>query len=92
MDSPMFANDDAGRAMLGSERARWARAVGDGAPPVQPGVGYLTFELLDRAAATLELRTEFVPSHGPAGWRVRRELGRLRLGRAPAAFGVWVAR
>jgi hypothetical protein len=52
----------------------------------------LTFDLLTRAASALGLRAEFFPSRGPLGWRVRRELGRIRLGRAPAAFGVWVAR
>jgi SAM-dependent methyltransferase len=92
MDSPMFVTDRAGLAMLDAQRRRWAEACGDGTGPVQPGVGYLTFDLLARAADALGLRAEFFPSRGPLGWRVRRELGRIRLGRAPAAFGVWVAR
>jgi SAM-dependent methyltransferase len=90
MDSPMFGSDRAGMAMLDAQRRRWADATGEG--PVQPGVGYLTFSLMARAAELLRLRAEFFPSRGPFGWRVRRELGRIRLGRAPAAFGVWVAR
>ena len=54
-------------------------------------IGYLTFDGLDRAAERLGRRTCFVPSRGPLAWRARRTLARLRLGRAPAAFGVWVA-
>jgi len=92
MDSPMFVTDSAGMAMLDAQRRRWAEADGNGAAPVQPGVGYLTFELLKRAAGELGLRAEFFRSRGPLGWRIRRELGRIRLGRAPAAFGMWVAR
>jgi SAM-dependent methyltransferase len=91
MDSPMFVTDRAGMAMLDAQRRRWAEVPGGGGP-VQPGVGYLTFDLLKRAAADLGLRAEFFPSRGPLGWRLRRELGRIRLGRAPAAFGVWVAK
>jgi hypothetical protein len=59
---------------------------------VRVGVGYLTFADLDRAAAPLGRRARFMASRGTLAWRVRRQLGRLRLKRAPAAFGVWVAR
>ena len=59
---------------------------------VRPGAGYLTFELLGAIADRLELRQEFVPSRGPLCWRMRRHLARVKLGRAPAAFGLWVAR
>ena len=43
-------------------------------------------------AARLELRPEFVASRGTLRWRLRRQLSRVKLGRAPAAFGLWVAR
>jgi hypothetical protein len=57
-----------------------------------PGRGYLTFALLAAAAERLNLRPEFVPSRGPLRWRMGRQLARVKLGRAPAAFGLWVAR
>jgi hypothetical protein len=59
--------------------------------PLRPGAGFLTFAALDRAASALGMEGRFFPSRGPLRWRLRREIGRLRLGRAPAAFGVWVA-
>jgi SAM-dependent methyltransferase len=90
MDSPMFACARDGEAMVSSQEATMAIACG--LPQVvRPGVGYLTFDGLDRAAERLGRRTCFVPSRGPLAWRARRTLARLRLGRAPAAFGVWVA-
>lgn len=90
VDSPMFADDETGRSMVADEdrRLRAEHGVED---VVRPGLGYLTFEALDRAAAALGLRSRFVPSTGPLGWRARRQVARWRIGRSPAAFGVWVA-
>jgi SAM-dependent methyltransferase len=91
VDSPMFDRDEDGRSMVVSERRRMA--LEHGVPDAGgPGLGYLTFEALDRLAASFGLHSAFTPSHGPVGWRVRRRLARVRLGRRPAAFGVWVAR
>ena len=90
MDSPMFARDEEGQAMVADERRKLAVEHGV-ENAVRPGVGFLTFAALERAASCLGLRGLFVPSHGSMGWRVRRQFARLRLGRAPAAFGVWVA-
>ena len=59
---------------------------------VRPGVGFLTFARLAGIAEKLALRPQFVPSRGPLGWRLRRGVARVRLRRAPAAFGLWVAR
>ena len=90
MDSPMFTTDEDGRAMV-------ADRIGDMAaryrlPTVLwPGVGYLTFAALHRAATTLHARERFFASRGSWSWRAHRALARLRLGRRPAAFGVWVA-
>lgn len=44
------------------------------------------------AARRLGMQGRFIQLHGPLLWRVRREAGRYWLGRAPAAFGVWMAR
>lgn len=90
MDSPMFHADADGRAMTRA-KARQFHAYGI-ATVIEPGNGYVTFDTLDRAAATMEMQAAFVPSRGPLGWRVRRQLAKVRLRRAPAAFGLWVAR
>lgn len=91
MDSPMFAHARDGVKMVNEKLQRFASEYGlvDG---VHPGVGFLTFESLAGAAGSVNLRHEFVPTRGPLGWRLRRSCARLRLGRAPAAFGLWVAR
>jgi hypothetical protein len=60
--------------------------------PLLPGAGFLTFDGLDQAGAGLGLRGRFIASRGPLAWRVRRRIARLRLGRSPAAFGLWVGR
>jgi SAM-dependent methyltransferase len=91
MDSPMFRAEDDGSAMVGAEVMRFRNQCGC-ATVVQPGVGYLTFARLAGIAEKLALRPQFVPSRGPLGWRLRRGAARVRLRRAPAAFGLWVAR
>jgi SAM-dependent methyltransferase len=91
MDSPMFLADRDGSAMVVDMLRRFTDDCGltDAEPH---GVGYLTFTMLTGIAERLRLRPQFVPSRGPLGWRLRRQLARVRLGRSPAAFGLWVAR
>lgn len=91
MDSPMFRADRDGSAMVSAKAQRFACDYGF-RDVVQPGLGYLTFARLAGIAEQLALRPMFVPSRGPIGWRLRRSLARVRLRRAPAAFGLWVAR
>jgi hypothetical protein len=90
MDSPMFAREADGRAMLEDQR-RIMESEHGLTDVVRPGAGFLTFAQLEIAAAALGLRGRRFPSHGPLGWRISRQIARLRLARAPAAFGLWVA-
>ena len=91
MDSPMFGADRDGSQMVSDSLRRFTALCGiTGA--VQQGIGYLTFATLAAIAERLNLRPQFVPSRGPLTWRLRRNFARLRLRRAPAAFGLWVAR
>jgi ubiquinone/menaquinone biosynthesis C-methylase UbiE len=90
MDSPMFASSRDGQAMVDAQARAFSTRYGV-ADVVRAGVGFLTFADLDCAAAALGLRARFFPSRGPMRWRVGRRLARLRLRRAAAAFGVWVA-
>ena len=91
MDSPMFSADGDGSAMVGALLRRFMFECGC-TGVVQPGAGYLTFARLAGIAERLALRPQFVPSRGSLGWRLRRSVARVRLRRAPAAFGLWVAR
>jgi len=91
MDSPMFRYDRDGAAMIDDKHRRFRHdlAIAD---TVQPGVGYLTYARLGAIARSLDLQPQFVPTRGPLPWRLRRHLARVRLRRAPAAFGLWMAR
>jgi SAM-dependent methyltransferase len=91
MDSPMFGGDGDGTQMVGDALRRFTDVYGIG-DAVQQGIGYVTFATLGAIADRLNLRPQFVPSRGPLSWRLRRNLARFRLRRAPAAFGLWVAR
>src|SRR5439155_220844 len=91
MDSPMFARDGDGRAMAADVSARFESECGV-SDVVRTGPGYLTYASLDAVAATLGLRSEFLLSRGSIGWRLRRWRGGIRLGRAPAAFGLWIGK
>lgn len=90
MDSPMFAREADGRAMVADEDRRMQSEHGL-TDVVRPGIGFLTFAAIQRAFRSLGLTGQFFRSRGPMAWRARRQLAWLRLGRAPAAFGVWVA-
>lgn len=91
MDSPMFRTDGDGVAMVGAKMRSFIADYGFTAV-VPSGAGYLTFDGLARLAEKLALRPQFVPSRGSFGWRLSRRVARVRLRRAPASFGLWVAR
>ena len=89
MDSPVFRRDADGEAMIADLQQRLQ--VEDGlVAPIRAGVGFLTYARMERAFQTLGLRCRFLRSRGPLVWRLRRQIGRWRLGRQPATFGVWV--
>lgn len=91
MDSPMFRAARDGAAMIADCVRQFTQQYGL-RDVVRPGFGYLTFGALAASADALQMEAEFVPSRGPLAWRLRRHLARIRLGRQPAAFGMWVAR
>jgi SAM-dependent methyltransferase len=90
MDSPMFRDDADGHRMVSDKLAQFRTRYGL-TDIVHPSVGFLTEAMLARAAQTIALRGRFYPSRGPLVWRARRRLSSIRMRRAAAAFGVWVA-
>jgi len=90
MDSPMFRADRDGSAMVDEKMRHFVLDCGL-ADAVPQGIGYFTFARLAAIADQLQLRPSFLPSRGPLRWRLARQLARVRLRRAPAAFGLWVA-
>ena len=91
MDSPMFADERDGEAMV-ADRHRQMQSDHGLTSVVRPGLGFLTFPLLAAAAARLGLCGAFYRSRGSFLLQARRPFARLKLGRPPAAFGLWVAR
>ncbi len=91
VDSPMFVRAVDGEAMVIDHLARLTADYGI-REPIRPGQGYLTFTGVEGACEAAGLRASFIRSRGVLPWRVRRQFARLKLRRAPAAFGVWVAR
>jgi SAM-dependent methyltransferase len=91
MDSPMFTTDRDGEAMVAGQ-LRQIAIDHEVLWPLQPGRGFLTFAALENAGRRLGLHGVFYRSRGPISWRLGRQMARFRLRRAPAAFGVWVAR
>jgi SAM-dependent methyltransferase len=90
VDSPMFADERDGDGMVRDKR--WQLKHVHGLDDVSTGVGYLTYDWLDRTARSIGMAGRFLPSRGPLGWRLKRRVSRRSIGREPAAFGVWVAR
>jgi SAM-dependent methyltransferase len=91
MDSPIFHEDVDGVAMIADTVHRFAEQYGL-QNIIRQGRGYLTFALLAESANAMRLDAEFVLSRGSLAWRLGRAVARLRQGRQPAAFGLWVAR
>jgi len=91
MDSPTFVRAADGETMTTDLLARLA-ADHQLDQPVRAGQGYVTFSGVEEACERAGLKATFARSRGVLPWRVRRQFARLKLRRAPAAFGVWVAR
>ena len=91
MDSPMYHHDADGHAMVAEKLRRFRTEYGL-THVVHPSVGFLTPASLAHVVAPFGLHGRFFRSRGPLRWRVGRELARIRMRRAPAAFGVWLAR
>lgn len=90
MDSPVFV-DDVDGALMCMRRQRHFRERYGLSAPIQSGLGYLTFDALDRAAATLSREATFVVSRGPVRWEAGRWWRRLLGHDVEPSFGVWVA-
>ena len=91
MDSPVFEDPADGEAMVAQQLEALSSSYSI-EQPIRPGVGFLTFGGLQRMASRIGRGARFFASHGPILWRLRRTWSARQLGRAPAAFGVWVAR
>jgi SAM-dependent methyltransferase len=86
MDSPVFATESDGLRMLSDRRRRFAEYLD---APIGWGVGFLTIDLLERAASESNVSVRRVASAGGLRWAVKRWIAGQKLGRQPATFGIW---
>lgn len=89
MDSPAFPGDEAGRRMLAGVGEKLEAEYGLG-EVIRPGRGYLTEAGVVEAGRQIGLEFRYVPSRGNLIDELRRRAAGVRLGRAPASFGLWI--
>ncbi|HET6765338.1 MAG TPA: class I SAM-dependent methyltransferase [Longimicrobiaceae bacterium] len=94
VDSPFYARDGDGAAMVAEKRAHAAERFGGRADVLlsQPFIEYLTADGLRDASADLDLRWHRHRVAYPLWYEVRPLIARLRRRRAPSRFDLWVAR
>jgi SAM-dependent methyltransferase len=92
IDSPFYANDADGQAMIAEKKVRGACHFGSGADVLLAPdfIEYLTRERLARAAPALAWTRQRV--RYPLWYEMRPLLARLRGRRAPSRFDLWTAR
>jgi SAM-dependent methyltransferase len=93
LDSPFYATDAAGAAMVAEKHARAGQQFGARAADLLgvPAIEYLTRDRLERATAGLSLSWRRHAVRYPLWYRVRPLLAALRRRRSPSRFDLWEA-
>lgn len=93
LDSPFYARDADGEAMVAEKRAYAAQKFGDRADALLalPFIEYLTRGRLAAASAGLGLSWRRRRVRYPLWYEIRPLVARLRGGRIPSRFDLWVA-
>jgi SAM-dependent methyltransferase len=86
MDSPVFATESDGRRMVLERQRGFAEYLNK---PIGWGVGFLTIDLLERAASESRVSVRRIASRGGPGWAFMRWIAAQKLRREPASFGIW---
>ena len=94
LDSPFYARDADGAAMVAEKRAHAAERFGGRADALLalPFIEYLTADGLRDASAALDLTWRRHRVAYPLWYEVRPLVARLRRRRVPSRFDLWVAR
>jgi SAM-dependent methyltransferase len=93
LDSPFYARDAQGAAMVAEKHAHAAERFGDRAQSLLalPHIEYLTAERLRRASAALGLAWQRRRVRYPLWYELRPLAARLRRKRMPSRFDIWTA-
>jgi SAM-dependent methyltransferase len=89
MDSPVYHDAGSGVKMLEERRAQFLARHGFASDSIA-SEGFLTYARMDGFGRALGIRWRHVRPFYGLRWALRPWLARLRGGREPAAFGLWV--
>ncbi|WKZ34435.1 MAG: class I SAM-dependent methyltransferase [Anaerolineales bacterium] len=89
MDTPVYRDTNSGVKMLEERSARFLAGCGFASDSIA-SEGFLTYARLDELGRTLGIRWRHVRPFYGLRWVLRPWLARLRGGREPAEFGLWV--
>jgi SAM-dependent methyltransferase len=91
LDSPFYATDEAGAAMVAEKHARAALQFGARAPDLLgvPAIEYLTRPRLERASRELALTWRRHAVRYPLWYEARPTVAALLRRRPPSRFGLW---
>jgi ubiquinone/menaquinone biosynthesis C-methylase UbiE len=91
MDSPVYHNAKSGEQMAAERKADFLRRYGFASDSIKSR-NYLTYEQMDQLGHKLGIHWRHIRPFYGVRWAVRPWLARLRGGREPAEFGLWVGK
>ena len=89
MDSPVYHQADSGEEMVVERKRNFQQNYGFASDSIQ-SENYLTYDRMNELAGKLDLRWSHIRPFYGTRWMLRPWLARLRGGREPAEFGLWV--
>jgi SAM-dependent methyltransferase len=91
MDSPVYQAAESGQRMVAERKQQFLSRYGFASDAIQ-SEGFLTYERMQALGQSLGVRWQhLVPFYG-VRWMLRPLVARLRGGREPAQFGLWLGR
>ena len=91
MDSPVYQAAESGQKMVAERKQQFLSRYGSASDAIQ-SEGFLTYERMQALGQSLGVRWQhIVPFYG-VRWALKPLVARLRSGREPAQFGLWLGR
>ena len=91
MDSPVYKDEYSGMMMLAERKANFLAQYGFASDSIQ-SEGFLTYDRMRALGQSLGVRWQHVLPFYGLRWALKPLVARLRGGREPAQFGLWLGR
>lgn len=91
MDSPVYKDEESGKSMLVERKVNFLARYGFASDAIQ-SEGFLTYDRMHALGQSLGVRWQHVLPFYGLRWALRPLIARLRGGREPAQFGLWLGR